>query len=108
MGNRAYKLKLPRSIKSHPVVHVSDLEPYLSEDPFPGQINPPPLPVIIEGEQEWEVEEVLDSRYRYRKLEYKVKWAGEEETTWQPAADLEHSPELVAEFHQKYPSKPHP
>ena len=35
----------------------------------------------VDGEEEWEVEEVVDSRRRYRKLEYKVKWIGDEETT---------------------------
>jgi hypothetical protein len=62
--------------------------------------------VVIDGEEEWEVEEVVDSRRRYRKLEYKVKWVGDEEATWQPAGDLEHAADMVELFHQKYPNKP--
>jgi len=38
--------------------------------------------VIVDAEQEWEVEEVVDSRRWYRKLEYNLKWVGDEETTW--------------------------
>jgi hypothetical protein len=64
--------------------------------------------VVVDGEEEWEVEEVVDSRRRYRKLEYKVKWVGDEETTWQPAGDLEHAADMVEIFHQKYPDKPQP
>jgi hypothetical protein len=62
--------------------------------------------VVIDGEEEWEVEEVVDSRRRYRRLEYKVKWVGDEEATWQPAGDLEHAADMVELFHQKYPNKP--
>jgi hypothetical protein len=62
--------------------------------------------VVIDGEEEWEVEEIVDSRRRYRKLEYKVKWVGDEESTWQPAGDLEHAADMVELFHQKYPNKP--
>jgi len=39
-------------------------------------------------------------------LEYKVKWVGNEEATWQPAGDLEHAADVVELFHQKYPNKP--
>jgi len=41
------------------------------------------------------VEEVVDSRMEYRRLEYRVKWVGEEETTWQPAKDLENEKEAM-------------
>ena len=81
VGTHAYRLKFPPSIKRHPVVLVSEIEP-ASDDPFPGQRYPPPPPVVVDGEQEWEVEEVVDSRRWYRKLEYKLKWVGDEETTW--------------------------
>jgi hypothetical protein len=105
VGTHAYRLKFPRSIKRHPVVHVSEIEP-AGNDPLPGQIHKPPPPVVIDGEEEWEVEEVVDSRRRYRKLEYKVKWVGDEEATWQPAGDLENAADMVELFHQKYPNKP--
>ena len=88
MGSHAYRLMFPPSIKRHLVVHVSEIKP-ASDDTLPGQIHPLPLPMVVDGEQEWEVEEVVDSRRRYSKLEYKVKWVGEEETTWQLAEDLE-------------------
>ena len=107
IGTHAYRLKFPRTIKRHPVVHVSEIEP-AAQDPLAGQIIPPPPPVIVEGNEEWEVEEVVDSRFRYRKLQYKVKWKGDDKTTWQPTDDLEHVPDLVHTFHQKYPNKPGP
>ena len=64
--------------------------------------------MVLNGEEEWEVEEVVDSRRCYRKPEYKVKWMGDEEPTWQPAGDLEHAADMVELFYQKYPDKPQP
>ena len=56
----AYRLNFPPDIKVQPIRHISELEP-ATNDPYPGQVIKPPPPVEIEGEEEWEVEEVLDS-----------------------------------------------
>ena len=32
----------------------------------------------------------------------------DEETSWLLATELAHTPELVSDFHQKYPNKPSP
>ena len=46
-----------------------------AEDPLPGQIIPPPLPIIGEGEEGWKIDEILDSRrIRDGRLQYLVKW----------------------------------
>ena len=48
-------------MKVHSAFHVRLLEPAAS-DPFPGQIIPPAPPNEVDGEEEWEVAEVKDSR----------------------------------------------
>lgn len=49
-------------MRIHPVFHVSLLE-HAADDPFPGQQPlPPPPPVEVDGEGEYRVDEVLDSR----------------------------------------------
>ena len=46
----------------HPVFNVIKLTPVL-EDPIVGwRTMPSPLPEIVDGEEEWVVEEILNSR----------------------------------------------
>ncbi|KAH0613238.1 uncharacterized protein H6S33_009618 [Morchella sextelata] len=103
----AYELELPRSMKVHPVFHVSLLSS-AANDPLPGQQQLPPPPVEVEGQEEWEVESILDSRDRRGRFEYLVKYAGYNEASWQPLSDVEHSPDIVKRFHERYPRKPKP
>jgi hypothetical protein len=93
--------------RTHPVFHVSLLEPYHANE-IKGRILPPPAPVEIEGEDEYEVESILDSRIRYRKLQYLVKWVGYDDLDWHPHSDITHCAELLEEFHNRHPSKPRP
>ncbi|KAH8146071.1 uncharacterized protein LAJ45_09993 [Morchella importuna] len=103
----AYELELPRSMKIHPVFHVSLLSPEAG-NPLPGQQQSPPPPVEIEGEEEWEVEDIVDSRKRRGGFEYLVRYTGYDDASWQPLSDLEHSPDIVRRFHERYPQKPNP
>ena len=47
-----------------------------TNDPLPRQVNAPPPPIEVDGEEEWEVEEVLAVREHRGKLQYRVKWLG--------------------------------
>ena len=88
----------------HPVFNVVKLTP-APTDPIEGRrFPPPPLPEIIEGEEEWIVEEVLDSKVINRKLRYLVKWKdfGIEHNSWEPWDNV-HAPDRVADFYRKHP-----
>ena len=102
----AFRLNLPPSLKIHDVFHVSLLEPYFPNS-IPGRTQEPPPPVTIEGETEYEVNEILDSKILRRRLLYLVDWKGyaPSERSWEPAKHL-HCPELVQDFHTRYPLKP--
>ena len=79
------------------------------EDPVPGQrLHPPPLLEIINGEEEFIVEEILDSRVINWKLHYLVKWEGYgiKHNSWEPADNV-YAPECIADFHWKHPEAPH-
>jgi hypothetical protein len=66
----------------HPVFHISLLEP-VRRDPMPGQQLPPPEPVIIDREPEYEVEDVIDSRIFRQRLQYLIKWRRWDDLTWE-------------------------
>lgn len=72
VGKQAYRLKLPKSMKIHPVFHVSLLEPYrvrAGESPR----NPSPELINEDGEPEYVVDEILDHRLYNGKPEYLVR-----------------------------------
>jgi len=110
---QSFTLHLPDTMRAaHPVFHVSMLEP-ATPNTFQQRSEPPPAPVIIDRELEYEIFKIVDSKIDHRracKLLYKVIWLGYEDTDndseWLPATELEHAKELLNDFHLKYPSKP--
>ena len=114
-GTVSYTLRLPAAMRTvHPVFHVSMLEP-APTSAIPDRTNDPPPPVEVDGELEYEIAEVLDSkvdRRRRCKLLYLVRWTGyegtDDETSWVTADELAHAQELVRDFHTAYPDKPGP
>ena len=90
------------------------LEPTTSNT-FSERIQPAPAPVIIDGEPEYEISWIVDSKINRRwacKLLYKVIWLGYEDTgdksEWIPASELSHAVDLVSDFYIAYPAKPGP
>ena len=71
VSTNTVELELPRMIKIHLIVNVSRIRRY--KEQVRGQKKQPTLPVIIEGEEEYEVEKVMNKRKRYGKWEYLVR-----------------------------------
>jgi hypothetical protein len=105
----AFRLNLPHSMKIHDVFHVSLLEPY-TPNTLPGRFEEPPLPVDVDGELEYEVDEILDSRIFRKKLQYLVSWKGYDisERSWEPVENFSNHEESVLDYHRRYPLKPGP
>ena len=66
-----------------------------------------PLPIVIDREAEWKVEEILDSRWHWRRFQYVIKWKGygREHNSWESTSKVS-APELTVEFHRKHPGAP--
>jgi len=60
ISSNVVELELPASVKIHPVVNVSQIKQYI--DQVDGQRKEMPQPVVIEEEEEWEVEKILNKR----------------------------------------------
>jgi len=112
---QSFTLRLPDTMRAvHSVFHISMLKP-ATPNTFQQHSKPPPAPVIIDGEPEYEISKIVDSKIDHQracKLLYKVIWLGYKDTDndskWLPATELEHAKELLNDFHLKYPSKPGP
>jgi hypothetical protein len=99
----AYRLALPPHFRClHPVfVKLSPVPP----DPILGRRPvPPPPTTLIDGEEEYEVEAILDSHMCYNHLEYLLKFKGYDEShnQWEVHSQLHAKPKIV-QFHHKYP-----
>ena len=91
----------------HLVFNVIKLLP-APEDPFLGRkVQPPPPPEIVDGEEHYEIERILDSRLTCDRLHFLVKWKGYgyEENSWIPKEDLA-APVRLWEFYATHPGAP--
>jgi len=105
VGNGVYRLRLPPSMsRLHPIFNVVKLSLAPPDPIFGCQTSLPPLLEIVDGEEEWVVEEILDSQMVNQKLCYLVKWEGfgVEPNSWEPWDNV-HVPELVADFYRRHP-----
>jgi len=74
VSENSVELELPASLRIHPVVNVRRKVKYREQ--VEGQKEIPPPPVKVDGEKEYEVEEILDRQERRGKMRYLVKWKG--------------------------------
>lgn len=106
LSGLVYRLKLPRTMKIHPVFHISRLRRYHDRPEELGDrpTSRRPDPIIRGANEEYEVEEVIDTRKvrrgRQWHRQYLVKWLGypPEEAQWEPAVYLKNARQKIAQF----------
>jgi len=69
----SYKLKLSESMHIHDVFH-SDLLRSVADDFLPDQKNEFSDSIVINDEDEWKINDILNFHWYWRWLQYKVKW----------------------------------
>jgi Chromo (CHRromatin Organisation MOdifier) domain len=94
-------------MKIHPVFSVVKLRPYVANELPERVIKQSPPPVIVDGTEQYEVEEILNSRKYRGHIQYLIKWKDfpTEDNSWEPASVIhEDVPLMVKEFHLTHPN----
>ncbi|KAF8749427.1 hypothetical protein RHS01_10074 [Rhizoctonia solani] len=100
VSSHAYRLKLPETLKIHDVFYVGLLSKAHESPSQPFPERPPPE--TIEGEEEYKVEQIIDSKRQQGKWFYLIKWKGygPEDNSWEPEELLENSQEEIQRFNK--------
>jgi len=102
VSSNAVKLELPTTVKIHLVVNVSRIQCYIGQ--VEGQKKEQPAPVMIEGEEEWEVERILNKQKIRGKDKYLVQWKRftTKSDTWEGRENLGNAKEAIEKFEKEY------
>ena len=97
----AVKLRLPSSMRIHPVVNVSRIVRY--KEQMEGQKKKEGKPVEVEGVKEWEVEKILNKKKIRGVEKYLIRWKGftAEGDTWERRENLKNVEELIEKFERR-------
>ena len=94
-------------MKIHHVFHVSLLEPYY-QSMISYRTQVPPSPIQINGQEEYEIEKILDSKIKHGIIYFLVHSQGFDinERTWERMMNLINAQDGVYDFHRNhvYPS----
>ena len=101
ISSNVVELELPATVKIHPVVNISRIRQYV--DQVKGQRKEAPQPVIVKGEEEWEVEKILNKRKVRGRDKYLVRWKGftAEGDTWESWENLKNAGNLLKKFEEE-------
>ncbi len=102
----ACQLNLSQSMKIHDTFHISLLRS-ASNDSLIEQIQSSSSSIVVDEKKEYEMNDILDSRYHYDKLQYKVVWTDHSsDKAWYSAENFQnHSKKILDDYHQRYSEK---
>ena len=85
LGPVTYKLQLPKTWRIHNVLHATLPCPYKENSVHVWNFAEPP-PELVEGEEVYEVETILNHRKQGQGCQYFVKWQGYpiSDASWEP------------------------
>ena len=75
LGPVTYRLKLPTTWRIHNMFHAILLKPYQGNEVYGENFTMPP-PDIVDGEEVYQVETILEHRKRGQGYQYLIKWEG--------------------------------
>jgi len=100
VSSNTVKLRLPSSMRIHPVVNVSQIVRY--KEQMKGQKKEEGKPIEVEGVEEWKVEKILNKKTMRGVVKYLIWWKGftVEGDTWERRENLKNAEKLIEEFKQ--------
>jgi hypothetical protein len=103
----ACQLNLSQSMKIHDTFHTSLLR-IAATNSLTDQIQFSSSSIVMKDEEkEYEVDDILNSKYHYEKLQYKIAWTDHfSDRAWYSAENFQnHSKEILNDYHQRYSEK---
>jgi Chromo (CHRromatin Organisation MOdifier) domain len=103
LGPVTYQLKLLESWQIHKVFHATLLCPYWEKNVY-GENYVQPLPDIKEGEEVYEIEQILKHRKHGQGYEYLIKWVSYliTKTLWEPKSNLTGVMDIFQEYQEHH------
>ncbi len=101
-----YKLDLSNEMSIHSIFHTSLLRKNL-EDSLSEQIILLSSSIVIDDEQKFDVENIVDScvvdRTLNKRLQYKIRWIEHSsDRKWYSIENFNHAREIIVDYHQRY------
>ena len=107
----SYELDLLKLMaRKHSVFHLLLLR-RAEEDSLPEQVQQLQPLLIVKGNKQWEVNNILDARKKYGWVQFKAKWKGYplrhlKNETWYDVSDFSEAKDVVEDFYKRYSRKP--
>jgi hypothetical protein len=102
----ACQLNLSQSMKIHDIFHTFLLR-IVATNSFTDQIQSSSSSIVMKDEkEEYEVNDILNSRYHYDKLQYRVVWIDHlSDRVWYSTENFDHSKKILVDYHERYSNK---
>jgi hypothetical protein len=106
LSRNACQLNLSSSMKIHDTFHIS-LFRLATTDFLIDQIQSSSSSIVMNDEEEYEIDDILDSRYHYKKLQYRITWIDHSsDRAWYSTENFQnHSKKILNDYHRRYLSK---
>ena len=90
----------------HNIFHPNLLR-LVAKDPLAGQINDPPPSIVVNNEEKWEVDDILNAKKHGKRVLFQVEWKKyDKDKQWYPSTNFNNVREIVDDFYKRHPTKP--
>jgi hypothetical protein len=99
------QLNLFSSMKIHNSFYISLLR-LAFIDSLTNQIQSSSSSIIVNEKEKHEIKNILDNRYHYNKLQYKISWTDHSSNdVWYSIENFDHAKKFIENYHARYSAK---